>query len=103
VVLVFRVSFAAWAECNGWVFDVGLTEESGAERLFVVDELDMCGMMRERERFQVAAKSRDIDRAPCGVGPFILCLNVVAKVPTVNLESEVGFDVARVPDVVDGD
>jgi hypothetical protein len=46
VVLVFRVSFATWAECNGWVFDVGLTEESGAERLFVVDELDMCGVMR---------------------------------------------------------
>ena len=51
----------------------------------------------------MAAKSRDIDRVPCGVGPFILCLNVVAKVPTVNLESEVGFDVARVPNVVDGD
>ena len=68
-----------------------------------MNKFEVCSLVLLWDLVDVASKGRKIDLVPYCVGPVVFLLEIVAKVSTIDVKTEICVKVAVVPGAIDGD
>ena len=68
-----------------------------------MNEFEVRSLVLLWDLVDVTSKGRKVNLVPYCVGPVVFFLEVVAKVSTINVKTEICVEVAVVPGAIDGD